>query len=89
MENNRIRPIDDVRVEIYELGHKVGAIQRSGFHNVTEAIEAAYLGSRFDLNPIEDYVWRVTNLSTGTSGRYRVNAGGNVKILPEERVDAY
>ena len=33
---------------------------------------------------IEDYVFRVSDLATGTSARYRVNAGGNLKILPEE-----
>lgn len=85
MENNRINPIDDVRVEIYEDARKVDAMQRSGFHNVAEAVEAAYEGSRATRNPIEDYVWRVINLSTGTSARYRVNAGGHLAILPEPR----
>lgn len=33
---------------------------------------------------IEDYVFRVTNLADHTSARYRVNAGGNVKLIPEE-----
>ena len=84
METNRIHPIDDVMIEIYEEGHRVGAIQRSGFNNVSEAVEAAYEGSRATHNPIEDYVWKVTNLSTGTSARYRVNAGGHLRILPEE-----
>ena len=51
METNRITPIDDVRVEIYEGQYKVGAIMRSGFHNVTEAVEAAYEGSRATHNP--------------------------------------
>lgn len=46
METNRIHPIDDVMIEIYEEGHRVGAIQRSGFNNVSEAVEAAYEGSR-------------------------------------------
>ncbi len=85
METNRINPIDDVRVEIYEGQYKVGAIMRSGFHNVTEAVESAYESSRATHNPIEDYVWRVTNLSTGTSARYRIDAGGHLRILPEER----
>lgn len=49
------------------------------------AVEAAYEGSNATHNPIEDYVWRVTNLSTGTSARYRVDAGGHLRILPEER----
>lgn len=85
MENNRINPSDDVRVEIYEGAHKVDTIVRSGLHNVGQAVEAAYEGSNATHNPIEDYVWRVTNLTTGTSARYRVNAGGHLRILPEER----
>ena len=85
MEENRIKPIDDVFVEIYEEGHRIGAIQRSGFHNVSGAVEAAYQGCRANYNPIEDFVWRVTNLSTKTSARYRVDAGGHLRILPEER----
>ena len=34
-------------------------------------------------NDIENYVFTVTNETTGTSARYRVNAGGHVRILPE------
>lgn len=85
METNRIHPIDDVLVEIYDGAHRVGAIQRSGFHNVTEAVESAYRRSRATHDPIEDYVWRVTNLTTSTSARYRVNAGGHLRIIPDER----
>ncbi len=33
---------------------------------------------------IEDYVFRVTDLSDGTSARYRINAGGNLKLIVEE-----
>lgn len=33
---------------------------------------------------IEDYVFRVTNLADNSSARYRINAGGNAKIIPEE-----
>lgn len=85
MKDNRINPIDDVSIEIYEGAHKVDTIMRSGMHSVSEAVEAAYEGNNVTHNPIEDYVWRVTNLSTGTSSRYRVDAGGHLRILPEER----
>lgn len=85
MKDNRINPIDDVSIEIYEGAHKVDTIMRSGMHSVSEAVEAAYEGSNATHNPIEDYVWRVTNLSTSTSARYRVDAGGHLRILPEER----
>lgn len=34
-------------------------------------------------NKIENYVFTVTNTTLHTSARYRVNAGGHVRILPE------
>lgn len=84
MTANRIRPIDEVLVEFYYDGKKVDIYEGSGFHTVEEAIQNAYDGSaRANVN-IEDYVFRVTNLGDSTSARYRVNAGGNVKLIPEE-----
>lgn len=84
MTANRIHPIDDVLVELYFDGKKVDTYEGSGFHTVEQAIQNAYDGSeRANVN-IEDYVFRVTNLADHTSARYRINAGGNVKILPEE-----
>lgn len=84
MSNNRLRPIDDVRVEMDYNGKEIDAFQGSGYNTIQEAVRTAYEASkRTDLN-IEDYVFRVTNLTTGTSARYRVNAGDNIKILPEE-----
>lgn len=83
MTENRLHPIDDVLVELYFDGKKIDTFQGSGFHTVDEAIHNAYEGSeRANVN-IEDYVFRVTDLAKGTSARYRINAGGNVKILPE------
>ncbi len=83
MEANRINTIDDVRVQLNFDGKELDAYQGSGFHSVEEAIRNAYDSTdRGHLN-IEDYVFIVTNLSTGTSGRYRVNAGGHVVLLPE------
>lgn len=84
MTQNRIHPQDDIHVDLYDEGKKIDAYQGSGYHSVEEAVTAAYEGSsRNNLN-IEDYVFRVTNLTTGTSARYRVNAGGHLRILPEE-----
>ena len=84
MENNRIHPTDDVRVEFWFDGKEIDTWQGSGFHAVSQAVNAAYDGSeRANLN-IEDYVFTVKNLTTGTSARYRVNAGDNLRILPEE-----
>lgn len=84
MTQNRIYPINEVMIEIYEEGKKVDTYEGSGFHTVEEAVRNAYEGSDRTHNPIEDYVFRVSDLATGTSARYRVNAYGNLKILPEE-----
>lgn len=80
---NRIHPSNDVLVELYFDGKKIDAYEGSGFHTVEQAIQNAFDGSeRANMN-MEDYVFRVTNLADNTSARYRVNAGGNIKILPE------
>lgn len=86
MKNNRIKPIDDVRVVLEYNGKEKDAYQGSGFHTVEEVVEAAYDSTDKGHLDIEDYVFLVKNLSTGTEARYRVNAGGNVKVLPEEGV---
>lgn len=81
--DNRITPLDDILVNIYEEGKKTDTFQGSGFHTVNEAVRTAFEGSRQE-NDIEDYVFEVKNLSTGSHARYRVNAGDNLRILPEE-----
>ncbi len=84
METNRLQLDDRVKVEIYDEGKLIATYSGTGFHNVTAAISAAYENSDDTDRPAEDYVFRVTDENTGTSARYRINAGGNVKILPEE-----
>ncbi len=84
MAVNRIRPIDDVLVELYLEGKKVDTYEGSGFHTIDEAVRSAYESSKREYVNIEDYVFRVTNLAEHTSARYRVNAGGNLKLIPEE-----
>ena len=74
-------------MEIYFDGKQVNSYESTGFHTVEQAVETAF-DSFVDSNSaeknIEDYVFRVTNLADNTSARYRVNAGGNVKLIPEE-----
>lgn len=84
MNANRIRPTDNVLVEIYLDGKEVDAYEGSGFHTVEQAVGNAFDNSERSDKDIEDYVFRVTNLADHTSARYRVNAGGNVKLIPEE-----
>lgn len=83
MKENRIRPIDDVMVEMYFDDKLVDTYQGSGYHTVEEAVRTAFEGSEREYVNIEDYVFRVINLTDSTSARYRVNAGGNVKLIPE------
>lgn len=68
---------------IYLEGKEVGSYEGSGFHNVEQAVQDAVRRSGRSVKNIEDYVFRVTDLSDGTSARYRINAGGNLKLIVE------
>lgn len=84
MTANRLHPADDVLVELYLEGKKVDTFEGSGYNTVREAVQSAFeCSERPNLNT-EDYVFRVTDLADGTSARYRVNAGGNLRLIPEE-----
>lgn len=84
MTANRLHPEDKVLVEIYSEEKKVDAYEGTGFHNIEQAVQQAYDNSHQATMSIEDYAFRVTNLTDQTTARYRVNAGGNVKVIPEE-----
>lgn len=82
MQNNRVRHGDNVEVEIYdESGKLLGKTSSDNYDSLTDAIETAFTKLLTTAPNIEDYVYRVTNLTTGTSERYRVNAGGHVRLL--------
>ena len=78
---NRLHAADRVLVEIYLEGKEVGSYEGSGFHNVEQAVQDAVRRSGRSVKNIEDYVFRVTDLSDRTSARYRINAGGNLKLI--------
>lgn len=80
---NRLHAADRVQVEIYLEGKEVGSYEGTGFHNVEQAVQDAVRRSGRSVKNIEDYVFRVTDLSDGTSARYRINAGGNLKLIVE------
>lgn len=84
MKVNRIHPTEEVAVDIYFEGKKVDSYKDSGNHTIEQAIQNAYDGSQRTNIDIEDYVFRVTNLADNTTARYRINAGGNAKLIPEE-----
>ena len=80
---NRLHAADRVQVEIYLEGKEVGSYEGTGFHNVEQAVQDAVRRSGRSVKNIEDYVFRVTDLSDGTSARYRINAGCNLKLIVE------
>lgn len=83
MTQNRIHLGDNVLVQLYLDGKETATYQGSGYHNVDAAIRSAYEAAEAPKN-IEDYVFRVTDLTANTSARYRVDAGGMVRLIPEE-----
>jgi len=78
---DRLHPADKVVVKIYEEGKLADTFTGAGFHDVAEAIHAAYRSTDRNADAIEDYVFEVDNAVTGTSARYRINAHGNVKLI--------
>lgn len=88
MTDNRITTSDEVKLEIYSEGKCIDTYESSGYSNIPEFIFKVFSKSSLDMGDIEDYVFRVTNITRGTTSRYRVNAGGNVKLIPEEPVEA-
>ena len=84
MTANRLHPSDNVLVELYLEGNKVDSYEGSGFHNIEQAVEKALHSIKSAKKDVEDYVFRVTDLADNTSARYRVNAGGNLKLIPDE-----
>ena len=82
---NHLSPSDSVKIEIFTpTGYCISTWQGSGFSNLGEAVTAAYEGSGSLNMPAEDYVYTVTDLTRGTSARYRIDASGHLRILPEE-----
>ena len=74
---------DKVRVLIFgPEGNELSDFEGSGFHSLDVAIESALSRANIGINP-EDCVFRVTNETTGVSHRYRFNAHGHLKLLPE------
>lgn len=52
----------------------------TGFHSLDSAISDSIEKANLNINP-EDCVFEVSNLETGVSHRYRLNAHGNLKLI--------
>ena len=81
-EIDRLHPEDNVRVEIENInGDVVSAYKGSGFSKVGDAIMTAYNANESLLGSADDYVYSVTGRNSGVCHRYRINAGGNAKLI--------
>lgn len=81
MKALRIHPTDTVRLDILlPDGSTAYTEVVDGDHTIQEACDKAYRDSSLT-GPMQDYVFAVTNESTGVSERYFCNAGGHMRLL--------
>lgn len=82
MENFDTLKLDnEVKVTIYGPdGAKLYESTGKGFHNIESAINQALENATLNVDP-EDCVFEVSNLTTGVSHRYRINAHGHLKLI--------
>lgn len=76
-----LRPDNEVTVKIW--GPENVLIYEgtsTGHHKIEEAIKEALEKTESNINP-EDYVFEVTNNTTGVSHKYRFNAHGHLKLI--------
>lgn len=52
----------------------------SGYHSIEAAVSEALSNAALQVDP-EDCVFEVSNLTTGVSHRYRINAHGHLKLI--------
>lgn len=80
METNRLRPEDQVNVRAIDAnGNVVADFTGTGYHDIAEAINAT--APRLPAGTtVRDYAFQVSDLTTGTSNRYFVNAGGHPRL---------
>lgn len=79
---NRLKLDQRVRVEVYNTnGNLIADNVYTGLHTVEDAIlTAAKTATPRDAQP-EDFVYKVSNLSDGTSERYMLNAHGHARLI--------
>ncbi len=80
--NERIDTSDNIKVEIFNTnGDKVATYKGTGFHSVSDAVNAAFDAKMNENSDREAFVYVVTDVTSGISERYRINAGGNVRLI--------
>lgn len=76
-----LKPVDEVSVNIFGPdGSSLYKSTNSGFHTLEMAVENAIANSNLAVSP-EDCVFEISNLTTGVSHRYRLNAHGHLKLI--------
>lgn len=82
MENfDSLKPADQVTLTIWGPDDsRLYQATNTGFHSIETAIRDALANADLEMNP-EDCVFEVSNLTTGVSHRYRINAHGNLKLI--------
>ena len=76
-----IRTEDEIAVSIF--GPDGSVLYKStgkGYHNLEMAVNDAISRSQIKLDP-KDCVFEVSNLDTGVTHRYRLNAHGHLKLI--------
>ncbi len=79
METNRLRPEDKVEVMLVHSDGRKEKYEGTGFRDIKQAIQAA--AEALGIDDYETDVFRVTDLATGVTTSYRINAHGHVKLI--------
>ena len=79
METNRLRPEDEVEVMLVHSDGRKEKYEGTGFRDIEQAIQAA--AEALGIDDYETDVFRVTDLATGVTTSYRINAHGHVKLI--------
>lgn len=81
MKSDTLTPKDLVKTDIFDAeGRELYTLEGSGFQNLRSAITAAFRQSHLGGMP-NDYVYRVTNLNSDVTHRYRLNADENLTLI--------
>lgn len=79
METNRLRTGDKVEVVLEHSDGRKEKYEGTGFRDIEQAIRTA--AEALGIDDYETDVFKVTDLATGVTSSYRINAHGHVKLI--------
>lgn len=79
MEANRIRPTDEVKVEVKHADGTHSTITVTGQHDIDDVIRAASLQAGIYTRDTD--VYEITDEKTGVTSSYRINAHGHPRLI--------